>query len=412
MTAPKPPTAASPAVNVSGRQRLTFVLLAGAVFIEAVGIGALYPLLAKIQAAHHLPTYGLGLMSGASFFAALVTQLVVARLLDGRRARWVLLAGLTLSAVAPLWFSQAHSLWALSASRAVGGVGYGIMMPAALRAGSVGVPADRRGARLGLLSSAQMAGIVAGPLGGVALYELGGLGTPFEVVATASAVILVAVVLTPGVGVVPASDDAKPAGSAAGRPRATALPVVAVLLLAVSAQLPTGFYDALWSRLLTDRGASTLLIGLSLTLFGIPFTVLAPTGGRLAGRSPLIWAGVAVIVSDAFMASYGVISVPVVIVILGVFEACAQSVAVPAGYAATAAVFPEQWAATGQGWFSGAGTAAAGTAATLAAPAYQAFGPGPVFATGAAVSAASAMVALALRRRARDQGAGTVTRPS
>ncbi len=401
------PSAGAPA---RARRPGTFLLLASAVFVEAVGIGVLFPLLARIQAAHHLPTYSLGLMSSASFFASLLGQLGVARLLDGRRSRGVLLGALALAGVAPLWFALAGQLWSLTAARAVGGVAYGVVMPAALRAGTAGIPAEARGSRLGLLSSAQMAGIVLGPLVGVALYAVGGLALPFEAVAAAQALILVALLLSPGAGTVVPADpgDAGSAGaSPSSRPRITAPAVVAVLLVAVAAQMPNGLYDALWSRLLTDRGASTLLIGLSLALFGIPFVILAPVGGRLANRrAPLPWAAGGLVVAAGFMASYGMVRMPVLIVVLGIFESCAQAIVVPGSYAATSMVFPDRLAATGQGWVSGAGTAAAGLAALLAAPAYAAVGPAPVFAGGALVSAGCAVVSVRMWRRGRDSGAG------
>jgi MFS family permease len=153
----------------SATHRSTFVLLCSAVFVEAVGIGVLFPLLATVQRDHHLPTYGLGLMSGASFFAALIGQLGLAPFLDGRRARRVLIAGMVLGTVAPLWFAFGRGLISLTAARAVGGVASGIVTPAALRSGTAGVAEDRRGGRLGVLSSTQMAGIVLGPIVGVLL---------------------------------------------------------------------------------------------------------------------------------------------------------------------------------------------------------------------------------------------------
>jgi MFS family permease len=359
----------------------------------------LFPLLAKIQSAHHLRTYGLGLMSGATFLASLVSQVAVARLLDGRLGRPVLLCGLALAALSPAWFSVAGSLWSLTAARAVGGASYGIVMPAALRAGTAGVPEDKRGLRLGILSSAQMAGIVAGPLVGVILYSVGGIALPFQVVAAVGAAVFLAVLTSRSAAVTTGIPHENRRGEDPARPMVASPAVVAVLILAAAAQLPNGFYDALWSRLLTDRGASTLLIGLSLAMFGLPFVVLAPFGGRLAGRSPIVWATGGLVVSAGFMASYGVIDSPAIIVVLGMFEACAWAVAVPASYAATARAIPDKWAATGQGWSSGAGTTAAGLAAIASAPSYQAFGPGPVFAGGAALSAAGALVAAAVWRR-------------
>ncbi|HET6963556.1 MAG TPA: hypothetical protein VFH58_02215, partial [Acidimicrobiales bacterium] len=77
------PTPADP-VAPSGGYQVTYLLLAVSVFVQANGIGALFPLLARIQAAHHLATWGLGVMSGASFFATLAGQVALSRFLDGR----------------------------------------------------------------------------------------------------------------------------------------------------------------------------------------------------------------------------------------------------------------------------------------------------------------------------------------
>jgi MFS family permease len=416
-----------------------FVLLCGAVFFDACGIGALFPPLARIQAIHHLHVYALGLMSGANFFAALAAQLVVGRLLDGERARRVLLVGVMLGSLSVLWFAHGQNLGQLVASRALQGLSYGIIGPASLREAAVGATGERRGGRLGILSSAMMAGIVIGPLVGSVLADVGGVALPFEVIAGLLAAVFVAILFnrparveaapsgvrlslagaatdgpgaaatgpgSPAIGPGAAAMDGFPVdrslaagrGGAAGGGRQSAgawRAVVALLLLGAASQLPNGLYDALWSRLLTDRGASGLFIGVSLSLFGLPFVALAPLGGRIAERrGPLLAASIALIIADGFMASYGFVPSPVVIAVLGVAEACAQSVAVPGAFAAVARVFSDDRAATGQGWFSAAGTAAAGFAAVLGAPAYGAFGSGAVFAGGAVLSVL--IVALAL----------------
>jgi MFS family permease len=394
---------AEPGASVRAPQRnarLVFRLLCVAVALEAGGVGMLFPLLARIQAAHHLPTYGLGLMSGAYFFAALGAQLGVGRYLDGRRARPLLLAGLLLGAVALVWFALGTELWQLVASRCVGGFGFGIVGPAALRSGTFGVPADQRGARLGRLSSAQMTGIVLGPLAGSVLASVGGLSFPFLVLAGALIAALVALACT---RTVPAPEP--PAHEDAAMPQSRRRlgvgrrPLLALLLLAVGAQLANGLYDALWSRLLTDKGAGSLLIGLSLTMFGIPFILLAPFGGRLAGRrGPLLVSGLSLLAASFFLASYGFVASPHVIVILGVGEAVFQAVAVPGGYAAVAHLFPDDRVATGQGLFGAAGTAAAGAAAVVGAPIYARYGAATVFGAGAVLSAGFVVAAMAVGR--------------
>lgn len=387
------------------RRRLTasldapLALLGAAEFLSAAALGALFPLLAKIQAAHHLPTSALGILSGASFFAALIAQLGVAPLLDGKRARWILLLGLLVGAAALVWFARASDLWQLVAARAFGGVSYGIIGPAALRQAAVGFDGEARGQRLGVLSSLMMAGIVIGPLFGSLLYIVGGLALPFETLGVTFAVLFaVSVALLPHPHHPPFGQTESPTPP---RPRVQLCDraVIAVLVFAVASQLPNGLYDALWSRLLTDRGAGQLLIGLSLSLFGLPFIVLAPFGGRLAERrGPLLAAAAALVVSDVFMFSYGLVPSPLVIVILGVAEACAQCVAIPGGYAAVARVFPDAQAATGQAWFSASGTAAGGVAATAGAPAYAAFGPGAAFAAGALASAVTGALSVLIAR--------------
>lgn len=392
-----------PAGHGAGRD-VRFMVLAAAVCLEAVGVGVLFPLLASIQREDHLATYGLGLMSGASFFAGLVAQLGVGPFLDGSRARRALLCGLALGALSQAWFASVTSLWSLVGARACGGVAFGIILPAALRQAGYGREGPARGRRLGAISASMMAGITVGPLLGSVIYSIGGIRLPFMAVA-----VLLGVVFVLAVVVIPASqgaDDVAESLESTGRrwQRTSLYGLVSVVCLGAASQLPNGLYDALWSRLMTDRGAGALLIGLSLTLYGAPFIVLAPIGGRLAEkRGPLLAGGVGLIVADMFMASYGFVPSPVVITLLGVGEACVQSVAVPAGYAFVARVFPQERAATGQGLFGGAGTAAAGLSAVLGASLYPIVGPGAVFAGGATASAALAGVALSIGRSDRSR---------
>ncbi len=415
--------------------------------LEAVGIGVLFPLLAHVQDAHHLPTYTLGLMSGASFFAALVAQLGAGPLLDGNRARPVLLFGVLLGAGGLVWFAFAGGLGGLVGARGLGGVGYGIVSPAALRQASLGVSGERRGKRLGILSSAQMAGFTVGPLFGSVLYAAGGLRVPFEVVGGLLAVAGAGLALLPApqatrrprpARVAPAHSSAKhppgwgapsaPPARAGAPPRGRPLndgprvlgerwrelsgievaPLVAMLLLAAALQLPNGLYDSLWSRMLTDRGASALLVGLSFSFFGLPFVVLAPLGGRVAERrGPLLAAGLGLLAADCFMAAYGFVPWPILIVGLGVGEACVQSVAIPGGFASVGRVFSDDRIAAGQGLFGGIGTLAAGTAAVAGAPVFAALGGPGAFGGGAAVSAALVVAALVVGRQSRLAAPGT-----
>lgn len=392
--------------------RTLFPLLCLTVALEASGAAAIFPLLAAIQSAHDLPTYSLGLMAGGFYVAALFTQLFGGRLLDSRNARPVLLAGIGFGAAAFLWFGLASDLWQLVAARAFEGLCFGIVIPASLKAAGAGVDPERRGTRIGRITAANSVGLVVGPLAGTLLSSLGGLSLPFIVIAAAMAATLVAILAVPD----PARETTGDTGTAAAGTAASAkaspaaaLPlvanpplaaIVALVLLAAGAQLAFGLYDALWSRLLTDRGASSFLIGLSLSLFGIPIILFSSAGGRFAARrGPLLVTAIALVVSSFFMASYGLLTGPIVIVAVSTFEAFVQAVASPGAAAAVAEVYPQERAATGQALFGAAGTSAAGVAGLVAAPLYAGLGPAFVFCSAAGVTIVFVVAAVLVGRR-------------
>lgn len=61
-------------------------------------------------------------------------------------------------------------------------------------------------------------------------------------------------------------------------------PVRIALLLAVVLWLPIGTYDSLWARYLEDRGATAVFVGITLSLYGVPFAIASGWGGRLVDR--------------------------------------------------------------------------------------------------------------------------------
>src|SRR6188474_1009661 len=64
-----------------------------ATFFVAAGGGLIFPLLAELQEAHDLPTWGLGVISALFFAGAVVGQLVLAPLADRGHTRPLLLIG-------------------------------------------------------------------------------------------------------------------------------------------------------------------------------------------------------------------------------------------------------------------------------------------------------------------------------
>jgi MFS family permease len=394
------------------------VLLLAATFVLAASHGVVFPLLADLQDAHHLPTGGLGLISGASFLTGLAGQLALSPLADRGRARLLVLGGLALSIVALVWFAVATELWQFVAARALSGLAVGCFQPAA-RAIVATLDPRHAGANLGRLASTELGGFVFGPVVGASLADQFGLEAPFVVLAVLAGAALVVASTRPlptgrlGEGTTRGAAGDGDSGDGRDRRapgRASLLkhrPVVVAALLALALFLPVGVYDSLWARYLDDLGASTLFIGVSLSLYGVPFVAFAATGGRLADRYGAVRAavtGLAVIIPLTFV--YGVLRSPWVIIGVAMFEAVAQAVAAPAAQAAMAQASPPGQVAAGQGLAGAMSLAGAGLAALGAAPLYDAAGPAAVF---GAVTAIMAALTFTAARLARD--APTVASP-
>jgi MFS family permease len=93
----------------------------------------------------------------------------------------------------------------------------------------------------------------------------------------------------------------------------------------------SGCYDICWTLLLVARGAASWEIGLSWTLFAVPFVVLARPAGWMADhldRKALVLGGGAVAV--AFCACYPFIHLVPVLITLGAIEAFGYAAAMPA----------------------------------------------------------------------------------
>jgi predicted MFS family arabinose efflux permease len=147
------------------------------------------------------------------------------------------------------------------------------------------------------------------------------------------------------------------------------------VLLVVAIELPVGMFDSMWSRYLTDRGASELFIGLSVVPFCLPFVLLTGVGGRIADRvGAARAAAVATLLVAPIIAAYAIPHRPAWIVAVAVIEACFQAVAVPAARAAMAVACPPDRVAAGQGLAGAFGLTATGLAALVCPPVYAAGG--------------------------------------
>jgi predicted MFS family arabinose efflux permease len=369
-----------------------------ATFVIAAGNGVVFPLLADLQDEHDLPTYGLGIISGASFIASLIGLLLLSGQADRGRAKLLLLTGLGLSAVSLVLFALSSELWQFTAARALGGLAIGCYTPAT-RSIVARLDVENVGRNLGRLASTELGGFVAGPVVGAAFASAFNLDAPFWALAVVVTIVFIALARRsiPGGGAVAP-------GMAAGGVALDLLryrEVVVAALLSLALFLPVGIYDSLWSRYLQDRGASTLFIGVTLTLYGVPFITLASRGGRLADRTGPFRASFACLVLIAPLISlYGIFTIPIAIVSIAFVEAVIQAVAVPASQAAMASACPPERLGAGQGLAGAAGQAGAGIVALSAAPIYEGAGPTFLFSAAALVTLGLGGLAWVLYRRA------------
>lgn len=343
-----------------------------AMFTLTASIGVIFGLIASLQDDLGFTNSALGLIAGASFFASFFSQLWLAPLADRGKTKFLLIGALVGAALGTVWFAVASSVWELIAARALTGIGFGAFAPAA-RAVVANVDPTRAGERLGRLAAIETSGFITGPVIGATLNEIWGLDAPFIFLS------VVLILILPGlVRINLSTEKVLHQGSrlTAAKKILNRKEAVGAILLGAAMFFPAGMYEAIWARFMEDLGASTLFVGISLTMYGIPFALTASTAGKFIDRiGPWRAAvfGISVIIPMTFI--YGFLTSPWLLMGLAMVEAVGQGVGSPACQAAMVKATNESERATGQGMVGAAGTLGAGFAALIAAPLYA--GPGP-----------------------------------
>ncbi len=366
-----------------------------AMFSFTASIGVIFGLIASLQDALGFANSALGLIAGASFFASFLGQLFLAPLADQGKTKPLLLFSIVLAVLGTLWFALASSVWELTIARALTGLGFGAFAPAA-RAIVSNIDASRAGERLGRLAAIETSGFVTGPVIGAALNEIWGLDAPF-IFLSAFLICMLPGLIKINISVeneIPQDSRRSAAKVILKRKEAAG-----AILLGAAMFFPAGMYEAIWARFMEDLGASTLFVGISLTMYGIPFALTASTAGKFIDRiGPWRAAifGVSVIIPMTFI--YGFLTSPWLLMGLAMVEAIGQGVGAPACQAAMVKATHEHERATGQGMVGAASTLGGGIAALIAAPLYAGPGPEETFMIVACVVAVLGAAAILLGR--------------
>jgi DHA1 family multidrug resistance protein-like MFS transporter len=369
-------TAAQPTEDGTERPRRTLRLLFLLTAMMSLGYGSVFTLLADIRDRFGFTDADVGLIAFAGFATGFTSQVVLARYADRGHTALMLRAGVAVAALGMVGAVVADELWTWVGARLLLGVGSGTVGPAVRRLVITREP-EHVGANLGTQAAFDVTGFVLGPILAAVLAELVGLRAPFIALAALYGLALV-VLLRLDLATGRSAEEHR------GVRRLLALPAVqSALCAAVAFYLTIGMFEALWSILLSDQGAETWLIGLTLSIFTLPMIVFAPKGGALAqSRGPLRVVTVSILVAAACTVAYGIAPLWLLIVVSGV-HAVADAFTMPGNQVAVAIASPPDQIASGQGLLGATGLAVAGLAALIGAGLYDAFGRTTVFtATG------------------------------
>jgi len=419
--------------NVRWRPVLPILI---AEFIVVIGFGALLPVLPLYVVEQGVDLTTLGIILAAWPAARLVCEPIFGWLADRTTRKPLMVAGLIILTVASLLPLAFHGPLQLVLLRMISGAAASMYDPAARGILVDGTAENERGEVFGLYSSAQMGGLIFGPVIGAFGAALGG-GFTFPFIAAGIACALgaayVAVALRPsaiGPHAHPPLTETSFAEYGADSPdlaqryvesqrRDPPLQaplrqlwdraVVGALTMNFALYLAVGVYEVCWSLYLQHLGASLAWIGTTFVLFAVPVVLIGPFAGRMVDRlGGLRFAiGGGIVVGTALLV-YALAWEPYLPGAVIVVEATANAFLGPAMFSILARGTPAGRSSTTQGLFGSAGTIGF-IIASMATGALFAIDPRYPFAVmGGVVLAFFVLGALIVGRRATTPTQATV----
>ena len=270
------------------KHRAALLGIFSAIFVSSTGIGSLLPVL-PLYLRERNASYGMiGVIVGAALVAQALGQWPAGRLADRVGHREMMVIGLTIAAIASVAFVLPMPVEWLVALRFLQGLGFAAAAPAELAAVGDIVETEQLGRAYAWVSGCQMAGFIAGPAIGGLLAVLG----RWAVFTTTGAALLiaagvVAVTLRWSVRGPVAAERGRPL-NLFGRSRMESA-VRSIAIASVGLGLLVGIYDVIWSLFMRSLSATDLVIGISFTLFALPFLVATPLAGWIADRWDRRW---------------------------------------------------------------------------------------------------------------------------
>lgn len=368
--------------------------------VSAMGYGSVITLFADFRDEYGFSGFGIGTLGAAGFLAGFLSQLFLSRYADRGFARSMVRIGLGVDLIALLWMASTENVWQFVAARLLLGLGAGICSPA-IRKVVISRDPDRMGYNLGKVASYDIAGFTLGPVVAAVVAEVAGLRWPFI---TMAAIYLAVIVIVWNLDLSCPLEPVKEKNRKV-LPELLRLPgIQAGIAAAVAFFAALGAFEVSWALLLSDRGAATWLIGLSLTLFTIPMIFFAPLGGRITQQHGalkiIVWS---VTLGIVCVVLYGWVDFLWVILAVSLIHGIADAFTLPGMQVAISASSPREHVATGQGLLSATGLAVAGIMSLIGGPVYDWGGAKQLYTITAVIMLASLLITVQ-RSRVNMQG--------
>jgi MFS transporter, DHA1 family, multidrug resistance protein len=339
--------------------------LALTTFLLWLGASAILPLLPEYLRHRGATDAVVGVVMASYFVAALACQYPAGRLADKVGRRPVLIGGLVSYAIGSFGFLAPVGPAADIGLRSLQGAGAGAAEVAALAMVAGSVPLARRGRAFASVYGAQLAAMAIGPLAG-SLIGLSAMNVAFFL---AGAIAVAATLPAVAGGVVARADTGYTETnrlSSRGLPRLNRS-LVGALFTASALGLTIGVYESCWTLLLESHHAQDWQVGLSWTLFAVPFVAMARPGGWLADHADRRWLVIGSLASSVFFCSlYPFVTNLPLLLALGGLEAVGLAVALPSAQSLLTQSSAEGELGRVQGLFSTSETAAIALSAGVA----------------------------------------------
>lgn len=312
----------------------------------------------------------LGFIVGVGFFTSFLGQVSIAPLADRGRAQRLIILGLGLEVIGCIGMALGETFVILLISRIIMGFGAGSALPALRRVIIVADP-DNFGRNLGRILSFEVAGFASGPVISVIFAEFFGIPGPFIFLATVISLFVFAV---SRIAVPETAKENHPTERFAIdllKNRA----ITSGILIGVALFFMIGVFDSLWVLMMDDLDAAQWMANVGVSVFVLPLILLGPFGGKFVQRiGPYRAGGFGMILGALFMAGYGLMPTPTLMMLVFFFHSLNDGFFVTGAGVAVGTSAPLERQAGAQGLLGGMETLAGGVAASFSGVAYDHLG--------------------------------------